>query len=469
MVTANERDEYPRVLVFGVGFDSYSGGGITLSNLFRGWPVSRLAVADFAARGGTAAVAGDEYRLGTREQAWVWPFSHFARRAEQPESVDKLATPGILAPSADLHRRTARSALERTMIRASRARFRQGVDWLGAGEVLRQSTLSQPLRKWVQGFSPDVIYCQLSSLHTIRLVRELHDYTGAKVAIHIMDDWPETIYRGTLLRPWVRTLVDREFRELLSHTAVRLAISRAMADEYLGRYGFEFGVFHNCIDVSWWREFRKTSWTVGSPLRVVYSGRIGWDALMSFRDVSEAVEQLNQAGLPTQFRIHSPELGTPGALALMRYPHTIMLPAAEHEELPALLTGADVLIIPSDFEGWGRRFARLSMPTKVPAYMASGTPVLLYSPRTHATCAWAEHAKWALVVGERGPAQLAQKLTDLAASPALRETLGRRASEMADREFDGRRVRAAFKDALAGRSCSNCCVANQTANLVEDA
>jgi glycosyltransferase involved in cell wall biosynthesis len=268
-----------------------------------------------------------------------------------------------------------------------------------------------------------------------------------------MDDWPETIYHGALLGPLLRALVDREFRELLSRAAVRMAISQAMASEYLARYEFEFEVFHNCIDVPWWTESRKTSWAVTSPLKVVYSGRVGWDALRSFRDVCEAIELMNQAGLPTQFRIYSPELETSSARALARYPHTLMQPPVEFEQLRSVLTGADVLVIPSDFAGWGRRFARLSMPTKVPAYMASGTPVLLYSPRTHAMCAWAEQAKWALVVGERSPDRLAQTLTHLATSPALREALSCRGAEIADREFDGRRVRAAFREALAGRSC----------------
>ena len=157
-------------------------------------------------------------------------------------------------------------------------------------------------------FSPDVLYCHFSTLATIRLVRALHEYSGARLAIHIMDDWPETVYAGTLLGPALREVVDQELRELMSRAAVRMAISRAMADEYLARYGYEFDVFHNCIDVSWWRESRKTSWAVASPMRVVYSGRIGWDALTSFRDVCEAIELMNQRGLPTQFRIHSREL-----------------------------------------------------------------------------------------------------------------------------------------------------------------
>ena len=451
-MTASPRFDYPRVLIFGVGFDAYSGGGITLSNLFRGWPVSRLAVAEATARDDNSTVACAEYRLGELEQRWVWPLSLVPRHREpsgpidhSDRAMDRAPGGGVPGEGAVL---TARAAGTRT----AQAVFHRAVGRLGMAEVLQRSTLSAPLRAWVQGFSPDVIYCQLASLHTIRLVRDLHEWSGAKVVVHIMDDWPETIYGRALLGPWMRARVDREFRDLLSRAAVRMAISQAMANEYLARYGFEFAVFHNCIDVAWWRESRKTSWALAPPLRVVYSGRIGWDALASFRDFCEAIELMNQRGLPAQFRIHSPGLDTPGAAALAGYPHTVMLPAVEPEQLRGVLTGADVLVIPSDFEGLGRRFARLSMPTKVPAYMASGTPVLLYSPRTHAMCAWAEQAKWAVVVGNRSPEQLAQALTRLAVSPTLRESLGRRASEMADREFDGRRVRVAFRDALAGFS-----------------
>lgn len=468
MVKVFPRDEHPRVLIFGGGFDSYTGLGITLSNLFRGWPASRLAVADFAARDGTAAAACAQYRLGTLEQRWAWPLSYIPRRSERSGRVDQPEPAMDFAYGGELPAEGVMSRAQASGSRAAGAAFHWVVRRLAAAEVLQRSTLSEPLRTWVQDFSPDVIYCQLSTLHTIRLVRELHEYTGARVAIHILDDWPETIYRGSLLGPRLRKRVDREFRELLSRAAVRMAISRAMANEYLARYGLEFEVFHNCIDVSWWRESRRTSWAVASPLRVVYSGKIGWDALTSFRDMCEAIELMNQGGLPTQFRIHSPALDTSRARALASFPHTVVLPAAEHEQLPGVLTGADVLVIPSDFEGWGRRYARLSMPTKVPAYMASGTPVLLYSPRTHATCAWAVQAKWALVVGNRSPEQLAQALTHLAVSPALREALGRRGSEIADREFDGRRVRAAFREALAGRSCPDRCAADHTGNLADD-
>jgi len=37
-------NKYPKVLIFGAPFNNFSGGGITLSNLFRGWPKDRIAV-----------------------------------------------------------------------------------------------------------------------------------------------------------------------------------------------------------------------------------------------------------------------------------------------------------------------------------------------------------------------------------------------------------------------------------------
>jgi glycosyltransferase involved in cell wall biosynthesis len=444
-------EDYPRVLIFGGGFDTYSGTGITLSNLFGGWPIERLAVADSVARSDTADFACAEYRLGTLEHRWIWPLSHVPRQSESSGTVDSTSGAMAPAPVGDRVQRRAVSSARAAGGRVARLAFRGVIDRLGAEEALQRSVLSGPLSKWVDQFSPDVLYCHFSALQSMRLVRALHQHTGARLAIHMMDDWPETVYGGTLFGPALRASVDRELHELFAHADVRMAISKGMADEYRMRYGCEFEVFHNCIDVKWWRETRKRSWDVSSPLGIVYSGRVGWDALASFHDVCAAVELMNGAGLATEFRIYSRELGRPGPDALAKYPHTMVLPAVEQEQLRGVLCGADVLIIPSDFEGRGPRFVRLSMPTKVPAYMASGTPVVLYSPGSHALCAWARETGWGLVVGERSPRSLALALRGLASDPRLGEALGRTASRIADSEFDGLKVRNAFRDSLAGR------------------
>ena len=40
-----EEKDYPKILIIGQSFNKSSGGGITISNLFQGWPKEKLAVA----------------------------------------------------------------------------------------------------------------------------------------------------------------------------------------------------------------------------------------------------------------------------------------------------------------------------------------------------------------------------------------------------------------------------------------
>ncbi len=435
-------DAYPRTLILGGGFDSYSGTGVTLSNLFRGWPTEKLAVVDYKQRAETADFADTQYCRGSSEERWVWPLSLLAARSRQEEVHAGVPVhAGVHAPAGP-------DAQLTTCSRGMRF-ARAGLGRLGADAVLQRPVLSEPLKRFISTFAPEVLYCHFSTLDSMGLVSAAHAYCGARLAVHMMDDWPETVYGGTVLGPVLRLLVDRELRALFARASTHMAISEAMASEYSVRYGHRFEVFHNCIDVPWWRGQRRKSWEISLPLRLVYSGRIGWDARRSFLHVCEAVELMCRGGLPVEFRVCTQDVGGPDAAALEAHPHTSVLPPLEDALLPAALADADVLVIPSGFKGLEGRFARLSMPTKVPAYMASGTPIVLYAPRTHGICVSAEQGEWGLVVSEDSPASLASALTELAGSRQMREALGRTAAGIADRAFDGREVRAEFRAALA--------------------
>jgi hypothetical protein len=81
--------DYPRILVVtGNNFNLVTGGGITLTNLFRGWPADRLANLHDDATPVDRTVCRNFYRLTEQEIRWVWPFSlvrrsygHFKRRS----------------------------------------------------------------------------------------------------------------------------------------------------------------------------------------------------------------------------------------------------------------------------------------------------------------------------------------------------------------------------------------------------
>src|SRR5262249_47299391 len=73
--------DYPRVLIVAEQFGRLSGGAITLSNLFDGWPRDRLAPVNHCAPSPeTRAAAGAIYLLGRDERRYPWPLPRFARQ-----------------------------------------------------------------------------------------------------------------------------------------------------------------------------------------------------------------------------------------------------------------------------------------------------------------------------------------------------------------------------------------------------
>ncbi len=74
-------NNYPRILIFGPPFNNYTGGGITLSNLFKGWPKDRIAVAatGHVLQSVSTDVCDTYYLLGKEEQKWIFPFNYLQR------------------------------------------------------------------------------------------------------------------------------------------------------------------------------------------------------------------------------------------------------------------------------------------------------------------------------------------------------------------------------------------------------
>ena len=68
---------FPKVLIFGQTFNDFSGGGITLTNLFEDWPVEDLAVISypFMFHNSSTGVCRNYYQIGEEELAWRFPFS----------------------------------------------------------------------------------------------------------------------------------------------------------------------------------------------------------------------------------------------------------------------------------------------------------------------------------------------------------------------------------------------------------
>ncbi len=416
--------EFPRILVLtSNNFNTVTGGGITLTNLFSGWPADRIANVHEDSHPEDRRVCNRFYRLTTDEIRWTWPMS-----LVEPKSNGTSSLAGSSAPNSPA-------------VGLSRKLFGDGVP--------RKFVVTPALARWIDEFQPQAAYSFLGSMAQIRVASGLTARFNIPLVVHIMDDWPAVIYTSGTLAPLLRRTVMSEFKNLLRKAKARLAISEEMCRDYEKRFGYRFLPFHNAIDVAQWEPRARHAWAAGRPFVVRYAGSIVEEAQREgLMDICGAVSSLRSAGHDIEIWIHAPRpqrayLETAGMDGLRLWD------PPEPDSIVELLASADVLVLPFNFDERSAGYMRLSMPTKVPAYMASGTPVLVYGPARIATVKYAFEQGWGYVVFQPGPGNLQAALRRLMSDQHLRELHGRRAQRLAAERHDAVRVRAEFQAILA--------------------
>ena len=86
--------------------------------------------------------------------------------------------------------------------------------------------------------------------------------------------------------------------------------------------------------------------------------------------------------------------------------------------------------------------------------MATGVPILVYAPRSHAVALDARAQKWGFVVDSQGVDSLMRAIRQLMSNAALRAGLASEAIATVERHHDARLVRARFQRVLTAAARS---------------
>jgi glycosyltransferase involved in cell wall biosynthesis len=429
-------NDFPRILfVTPVAFNCISGGGITFSNLFRGWPKSALATVHNDPEPTLDDVCSHYYVLGEAELDLAPPFNYLRRKYQAPTAL-------VGAPISD---RVSGYSFGLAS-RLKKLSFR-----VFGGSYPERAELTFELERWISEFQPEILYTILGSNGMMDLVEKIRCRFGLRLVVHIMDDWVSSCHRKGLLARGQRTLMLKHVNHFM-HVATRcLAISPAMCDAYAYRYGRKFTAFQNTVEVSHLSPCLRSPLHVGTPADFLYVGSIFANAqLESLLDCCRAVARLNREGLASTLTI-----ATQSEHAV-RLRERLVLDSSIKIELPIdddaaffrRIAAADVLLLPVNFNRESVRYIRYSMPTKVPAYLSSGTPILVYGPPETAQVDYARRAGWAHLVTRRDDDELVNGLRSLVVDASLRERVSNNAKIVAARNHDASRIRAEFQSML---------------------
>lgn len=433
--------DLPKVLIFGQPFNNHTGGGITLSNLFMGWPKDKIAVT-YLGHGlinVTTDVCDTYYLLGSEEHKWIFPFSLIQRKFRSG-----------LKTFVAVNKSSINSIQKGLRYRFINSYFYPVLRWLGLFHIASEIKVSETLKKWLRVFNPEILYLQVSTREDIIFATNLIEFLKIPSIIHIMDDWPSTISDSGLFKDFWNRKIDGEFRRLLGKINLHMSISDAMAEEYERRYCHKFVPFHNPIETKNWESFQRKEYKIDrNYVKVLYSGRIGDKGIaFSLTEVAEAIDSMNTDGLIVRFHIQT-ATKTEWILDLLKkFKSVVFNNYAEYSQIPGIFSDADILVLANDFSSAGIRYLKLSMPTKASEYMISGTPVLVYaSPETAVSKFFSEN-DCGYCIEKQGTAEIRNGLSVLIENEELRRKLGNNAKMVARRRFDSQNVRNDFQNLL---------------------
>jgi hypothetical protein len=439
---------YPRVLfITPHAFNHVSGGGITYSNLFRGWPQDALATVHNDHEPTSGDVCKQYFVLGAAELSLAPPLSTLHRVMGRSAAAGGPSVPTAFAghpPSG-----------------ARRGRLGRLPGQL-AGQILgstmpERATLTPRLAAWIKAFRPDVIYTILGSNGMMRLIREIRLHFHLPVVVHFMDDWMAASHRHGLLGPAMRRDMLQLVAEAVETAERCLGISPAMCAEFSQRFGRPFEAFQNTIEVSRWSTLAKTGLRSGTPADVLYVGSIFPNAqLDSLAQCCRAVAELNRQGMPATLTISSPSGHAERYRSRLAIDRSIRIidTIRDDETYFKRIAAADLLLLPVNFDTDSVRFIRYSMPTKVPSYLAVGTPIFAYGPSDTAQMKYAISDEWAFTLNDPSLATLVSGLRNALTNEPARIRISTAARCTALRNHDASTVRIRFHDVLreaAGR------------------
>jgi len=422
--------EYPRVLfITPCSFNHLTGGGITFSNLFRGWPSDKLATITDDPVPVSLDVCQKYFFLTHRERAYVKPL-HLLKRmrsgmGSSQAFADSQQVPHLL--------------------------FRMAKYIIGDAGIPDRGILSPELFRWIKEYNPEVIYTILGTKGYTELVDQVQTAFNIPLVIHLMDDGVTDPQKKGFFGGYLQKTYAANMKRLMRKASLRIAICEMMAEEYRERYNMDFVHFQNTIDVGRWEAYAKKDFQIVKAVRIAYIGSIfPYAQMQSLIDVCMVVKRLNDQGSTILFDIHTPKetlLVSPSAFEIHPYINIHDAPVTD-KDFFMTMNNSDLLVLPVNFDTSSIQFIRLSMPTKIPAYLTSGTPILVYGPKNVAQVEYARDARWGYIVDERSLDHLKRGLSELIDNGELRVRLSLRARQAAKKNHDDQMVRTNFQKAL---------------------
>lgn len=238
------------------------------------------------------------------------------------------------------------------------------------------------LQRFIDGYKPDVVFCpQLGNPKMWRLEKLVKGMTDIPFVAFTGDD--EASYQQVSKSPlfWLRRWYChnglKNSVKIFSHYFMH---SKEQAQDYTNEYGVPTSTLYKCGDFS--NEFVKKS--VGSPIRLVYAGRLYCNRWKTLAEIGKALHKINKHGERMVLDIYTQEaLTNEQRKALSPENSVYMKGSVNPQQLKEVYRNADIALHVESMDKKNRLATRVSFSTKIIDLMASSCAILAVGWNRH--------------------------------------------------------------------------------------
>lgn len=426
---------YPRTIVVAlarINAADPANNGLLLRNIFGAWPRESLAQIFSSGDNGDGGFFASYYRLASADRRFGRLF--YRLKGAGFDAPWASAAPGPSGTTGAFGR----------MLRQIRRRLVVHGDLY---EAVFRIRVSAGMLSWVRNFEPDIIFSQGYNLTFSWLPLLLHRELGIPLAYYPTDDWPRDFYRTqrhSVAGRFINKMVTGAADELARSAAVRIAFNTPMQEEFQSRYGVPFSILMHGDSVERFESVQPQRRADDDVTWIVTTGAFDEHRNPLLLDLDDACAMLAEKGIRTRVTVFAVNniSQLKSQLPVLRY--TELQECPSHDELAAVLRGADVLFLPERFDATSDSI-RLSVSSKAHLFMFSGVPTLVYSSPVTGIAHYARSDNWGILVDRRDPAILAAAIEALSTDAELRNRVVSQARSIALRNHHLPTIQASFE------------------------
>lgn len=311
------------------------------------------------------------------------------------------------------------------------------------------------LQRFIDGYKPDVVFCpQLGNPKMWRLEKLVKGMTDIPFVAFTGDD--EASYQQVSKSPlfWLRRWYChnglKNSVKIFSHYFMH---SKEQAQDYTNEYGVPTSTLYKCGDFS--NEFVKKS--VGSPIRLVYAGRLYCNRWKTLAEIGKALHEINKHGERMVLDIYTQEaLTNEQRKALSPENSVYMKGSVNPQQLKEVYRNADIALHVESMDKKNRLATRVSFSTKIIDLMASSCAILAVCWNRHCGYQYLRDNDAAFCVDNYSDIlPMLQRIVD---NPSLVQNYAQKAYECGrknhTREKIQKQIREKFEELIAKRQAN---------------